>query len=212
MSIATNVSRIKGNITAALAAIADKGVNVPDGSTSDALASLIASIEAGGSGADDSLKGIIERTAVTLTLPNNLTRVGEYAFYNFTNLALTSLSAGVKSVGNYGFYGCKKLAITKLPDGFLTVMNYAFYGCTSITSMEFPQTLKNIAVHAFENCTGLTEVTFKAKPSGVFGSSAFKGCTNLLTINVPWEEGAVANAPWGATNATINYNYVAEEE
>lgn len=46
MSIATDVSRIKGNITAALAAIADKGVTVPDGSTSDALASLIASIEA----------------------------------------------------------------------------------------------------------------------------------------------------------------------
>lgn len=50
MSIATDVSRIKGNITAALAAIANKGVTVPDGSTSDALASLIASIEAGGGG------------------------------------------------------------------------------------------------------------------------------------------------------------------
>ena len=50
MSIATDVSRIKGNITDALAAIADKGVNVPAGSTSDALASLIASIEAGGGG------------------------------------------------------------------------------------------------------------------------------------------------------------------
>lgn len=48
MSIGTDVARIKGNITAALAAIADKGVTVPDGSTSDALASLIASIEAGG--------------------------------------------------------------------------------------------------------------------------------------------------------------------
>ena len=33
------------------------------------------------------------------------------------------------------------------------------------------------------------------------------GCTNLTTINVPWAEGAVAGAPWGATNATINYNY-----
>lgn len=47
MSIATDVSRIKGNITSALAAIADKGVTVPDGSTSDELASLIASIETG---------------------------------------------------------------------------------------------------------------------------------------------------------------------
>lgn len=50
MSIGTDVARIKGNITAALAAIADKGVTVPDGSTSDALAGLIASIEAGSGG------------------------------------------------------------------------------------------------------------------------------------------------------------------
>ena len=58
MSIATDVSRIKGNITAALAAIADKGVTVPDGSTSDALASLIASIEAGGGGVTGITYGI----------------------------------------------------------------------------------------------------------------------------------------------------------
>lgn len=48
MSIQTEIDRISGNVTAALAAIADKGVTVPDGSTSDALAGLIASIEAGG--------------------------------------------------------------------------------------------------------------------------------------------------------------------
>ena len=47
MSIATDVSRIKGNITAALAAIADKGVTVPDGATSDGLADLITSIDLG---------------------------------------------------------------------------------------------------------------------------------------------------------------------
>ena len=46
MSIATETARIKGNVAAALAAIAKKGVTVPDGSTSDALAELI--IEAGG--------------------------------------------------------------------------------------------------------------------------------------------------------------------
>lgn len=59
MSIATEKARIKGNVTAALAAIADKGVNVPTGSTSDALASLIASIEAGGGG-----EGIIFATGI----------------------------------------------------------------------------------------------------------------------------------------------------
>ena len=48
MSIQTQIDRISGNVSAALSAIVEKGVTVPDGSTSDALASLIASIEAGG--------------------------------------------------------------------------------------------------------------------------------------------------------------------
>lgn len=47
MSIQTQIDRISGNISSALTAIAGKGVTVPDGSTSDALAELIASIEAG---------------------------------------------------------------------------------------------------------------------------------------------------------------------
>lgn len=67
MSIATDVSRIKGNITAALAAIADKGVTVPDGSTSDALAPLIASIEAGGGISNNIVAG-------SFTLAESLTK------------------------------------------------------------------------------------------------------------------------------------------
>ena len=50
MSVQTQIDRISGNVSAALSAIAAKGVTVPDGSTSDALAELILSIEAGGGG------------------------------------------------------------------------------------------------------------------------------------------------------------------
>lgn len=39
-------------------------------------------------------------------------------------------------------------------------------------------------------------------PNGVFS-----GCTKLSTIYVPWSQGQVANAPWGASNATIIYDY-----
>ena len=48
MSVQTQIDRISGNITAALSAIAEKGVTVPDGSNSDALAGLIQAIQAGG--------------------------------------------------------------------------------------------------------------------------------------------------------------------
>lgn len=47
-AMATNLTTEQANIDAALSAIANKGVTVPDGSTSDALAALIESIEAGG--------------------------------------------------------------------------------------------------------------------------------------------------------------------
>lgn len=53
MSVQSEITRISGNVAAALAAIAEKGVSVPSGSKSDALASLIASIEAGGGGEDN---------------------------------------------------------------------------------------------------------------------------------------------------------------
>ena len=50
MSVQTQIDRISRAVSAALAAIADKGVTVPDGSNSDSLAALIESIEAGGGG------------------------------------------------------------------------------------------------------------------------------------------------------------------
>ena len=79
MSIATDVSRIKGNITAALAAIADKGVTVPDGSTSDAMAELIASIEAGGGGYEVSF-GLINlaEDSKTITFEHGLSKAPDY--------------------------------------------------------------------------------------------------------------------------------------
>ena len=80
MSIATDVSRIKGNVTAALAAIADKGVTVPAGSTSDALAGLIASIEAGGGGGYEVSIGIITPTedSTALSFEHGLSKAPDY--------------------------------------------------------------------------------------------------------------------------------------
>ena len=39
-------------------------------------------------------------------------------------------------------------------------------------------------------------------------ANAFQSNRGTLTdIYVPWAEGAVANAPWGATGATIHYDW-----
>ena len=81
------------------------------------------------------------------------------------------------------FRDCSNLKWIILSECLSTIDSYAFYCCTSLTTIKFPPTLTNIA------------------------DTAFYGCANLTDIYVPWAEGAVANAPWGADNATIHYNY-----
>lgn len=95
-----------------------------------------------------------------------------------------------------------------LPDDLTTIGYSAFSGCPKLALTSLPSGIKNIGYGVFANCTGLTSITFKGNPNTIH-PSAFNGCSNLTTINVPWAEGAVANAPWGATKATINYNYTA---
>jgi hypothetical protein len=67
-------------------------------------------------------------------------------------------------------------------------------------------TVSSIGDSAFDGCTNLTSIRFLGTPTKI-ATSAFSGCTNLKEIKVPWSEGAVANAPWGATNATVTYDY-----
>lgn len=87
------------------------------------------------------------------------------------------------------------------------------YTVTSIGSCAFrnlkfetvyiPSKVTTIASDAFMDCTNLRQVKFYGTPTSI-SSTAFDGCNNV-TFDVPWTEGAVANAPWGATSATVNY-------
>lgn len=65
----------------------------------------------GGGGADE-LKAVIDRTVTDITLPSDLTEIGEYAFRGCKHLALTSLPDSVKIIRNSAFYGCTNLALT----------------------------------------------------------------------------------------------------
>ena len=144
-----------------------------------------------------------------ISIPN-VTEIGNYAFgrdSSSTNSSLESvLMPKVETIGSYAFCGCRELALLSLPDSINTIKAYAFYKCYAVKITEFPASLSTIEGNAFYNCSGLKELTFKGTPTSI-ASTVFKSCPSITAINVPWAEGAVANAPWGATTATINYNY-----
>ena len=147
-------------------------------------------------------------TNLALTsLPVNLKTISLEVFYRCTNLTLTSLPSGITSIGNTAFSQCTNLALTSLPSGIISIGNNVFSSCSKLALTSLPSEVTIIGSYAFSSCTGLISITFQGTPTTI-ANNAFQGCTNLTTINVPWLEGAVANAPWGATAATINYNYV----
>lgn len=77
-------------------------------------------------------------------------------------------------------------------------------GLAALTSFTIPANCAEIESKAFSGDTSLTSVTFLGRPTSIH-TTAFQGCTALTDIYVPWLEGGVDGAPWGATSATIHY-------
>ena len=157
--------------------------------------------------ASSALDALAEDTAVEVVL-STATKIRSFAFHSVTSLQNIEMPK-VTSIGKYAFYCCDNLALTSLPSGVTSIGDNAFEGCTNLALTSLPSGVTSIGQHAFRYCDGLTSLTFEGTPSTI-GSGAFADCYNLTIINVPWAEGEVANAPWGATNATINYNYTGE--
>ena len=185
-------------------------------------------IGGGGGESEASLKRLIARTAGTVTIPTGVTTIGDHAFADYMGLSDVIFPDGITSIGNYAFSGCGNLIINELPSGVTTIGENAFAGsgvaievlpsslttigncafgyCNNFEAIEIPSSVTTIDEAAFYECFSLAIVNFKGTPNSI-GSDAFAGCENLETINVPWAEGAVEGAPWGAGNATINYNH-----
>lgn len=135
------------------------------------------------------------------------TSIGGHAFFQCTALDNVVIPDTVKIIYGNAFQSCGALTNLTLPSSLEQVEGYAFANDYSLVLSEIPANVKSIKNYAFTGCTAITSLTFKGTPTTI-EANAFMSCSNLKTINVPWLEGAVANAPWGATGATINYGVV----
>lgn len=145
-----------------------------------------------------------------ISIPSGVSVIPNYAFQDCSNLTGVVIPDTVVDIHSLAFYNCKKLQI-QLPDTVQHIRSYAFAYNESLTDVKLPADLAIIDNYSFGYNKNLHTVTFrKSSAPPQIHSTAFGGCSSLTTINVPWSEGEVADAPWGATNATINYNYTGE--
>ena len=176
MSIASEITRLqnaKANIKSAIEA---QGVTVPSNATLDTYNSYVANIP---------LAKLIARdiTFKSIVIPNGITKIGNYAFYNYNNLTSVTIPNGVTSIGQYAFYGCKGLTSITIPDSVTSIGTYAFKGCTSLTSVTIPNSVTSIGQNAFLDCTSLTSVTIGNSVTSI-GNNAFYNCTSLTSVTI----------------------------
>lgn len=76
----------------------------------------------------------------TLALPNRLTYIGDYGFYNCSmlhTLTIDLANSKLKHIGKYAFAKCNGLSIIVIPSSTEKICEYAFAECTRITSLTF---------------------------------------------------------------------------
>lgn len=151
-------------------------------------------------------EGVTQLTEIAI--PSGVSLIASYTFDDCSNLKTVVIPDTVKDIEMLAFFNCTKLQV-ELPNSVEYIRSHAFAYNHALTSVDLPSNLKILGNDVFKYSKNLQTVTFRGTPQEV-DVGAFNDCSSLTTVNVPWSEGAVANAPWGATNATINYNYTGE--
>jgi hypothetical protein len=142
--------------------------------------------------------------------------ISSYAFAGQIRIKDIVVPEGIRSIESRAFES-SSLEKISLPEGLVSIHDYAFM-YSKVLELTIPSTVKKIGVKALEigyhetvNGDGVSHfanVYFKGTPTNL-DDSAFGHIANqwIDNIYVPWSEGEVAGAPWGADYATIHYNY-----
>ena len=120
----------------------------------------------------------------TITFNDTIKTVGNYAFYNCSNLTSIDIPDSVTSIGYSAFYYCSGLTSIDIPDSVTSIGNYAFQYCYSLTSIDIPGGVTSFGGYVFNSCTGLTSCTIGSGATSI-GSAAFSACTSLTSIDIP---------------------------
>ena len=121
--------------------------------------------------------------------------------YNGRNMKFfyMPLNNNVTSIGNSAFYNCSSLQSINIPENVTSIESYAFYNCSSLQSITIPQNVTSIGSQAFYNwyggimvCSSSTNISSNSYAANKQTLYDFSGCksipvlssTSSLTINV----------------------------
>jgi hypothetical protein len=143
---------------------------------------------------------------VSLVLPDGITTIGQYCFYNMANLKTVVLPADLVTIGQCAFQNCSPLEMPEWPETLTTINANAFSGTNLSGELKLPSTVTSLGTSAFRQTAGITKADLSnlaitvipnfileraaslqvvVLPDGTIsiGSNAFTYCTSLASVN-----------------------------
>jgi hypothetical protein len=74
-----------------------------------------------------------------VVMPDSVTNIGDYAFYDCSGLTSVTIPDSVTSIGIGAFYGCSGLTSVTIPDGVTSIGSDAFWGCNNLMEYYMPK-------------------------------------------------------------------------
>ena len=149
----------------------------------------------------------------SITFDNEITTLGDGAFYECRSLISIKIPKSATKIGRYAFCGCQKLTEITIPDGVAMIDSGAFVDCCSLKSITFPDSITSVAENVFTGCYNLKAfygrlasadnrclvvngvlksfapqglITYTI-PNGITSieNYTFYGCADLISVTIP---------------------------
>lgn len=125
-------------------------------------------------------------TAVEIPAEIDGLKVTEIGLMTFSEKNVTSVTIpnSVVKIGDFAFKGCKKLTEVSIPDSVVIIGGRSFAECESLEGLAIPESVTEIGENAFARCSALKEINL---PSGIekIGYWTFYACQSLTKIEIP---------------------------
>ena len=116
-----------------------------------------------------------------VTIPSDISKIKNYAFYNCSSLTSITIPDSVTSIGDSAFSGCSSLTSITIPESVTTIESSAFSVCSSLTSITIPDSVTSIEYAAFRDCSSLKSITIPDSVTTI-REWAFYNCSSLTSV------------------------------
>ena len=86
----------------------------------------------------------------TLTIPDSVTKIQDYAFAYCMNLSEVNIPDSVTFIGERAFEGCESLKKIELPKGLTEIEEFTFFLCGNLRTVKIPEGVTRIGKNAFD--------------------------------------------------------------